>query len=418
MLIETAIRSPNHGPRGEQSISMIVLHATAGSASSALAWLTNPAARVSAHYLIEKSGHTYQLVDDEHAAWHAGRASWHGQTAINECSIGIELVNQNNGRDGYPPEQIQALLELTQAKVAQYRIGPTMVTRHLDVALPRGRKTDPAGFPWSEFVAHLFPQAPPPNERPPRPAPLPGPTLAKNLLAEAYRQVGAVEQQDRAIPRVARADALGMPIGPSFEISVAGRFYTAQSFGRETLLSPTGDWQRVERLSALNAPEQQPLREALLQGIYHQVGETYHPDWAFHQYALRTPLGPPLGPSARLVVEGQQFSAACYALDVIYCPVERWKAIERLSAIRSDPRRRPLAQVLEAHWADQIGGHARPEWPLYQYALREALGAPLSPSFRMSDNQRDYVAEAFALDIIYCEIGNWKEISRLSSTVF
>ena len=83
MQIDTAIRSPNHGPRGEQEISMIVLHATAGSAPSALAWLTNRAARVSAHYLIEKSGHTYQLVDDEYAAWHAGRASWQGRTAIN-----------------------------------------------------------------------------------------------------------------------------------------------------------------------------------------------------------------------------------------------------------------------------------------------------------------------------------------------
>jgi N-acetyl-anhydromuramyl-L-alanine amidase AmpD len=394
---------------------MIVLHATAGSAPSALAWLTNPAARVSAHYLIDKSGHTYQLVDDQYAAWHAGRASWHGQTAINECSIGIELVNRNDARDGYPPEQIQALLELTQAKVAEYRIGPEMVTRHLDIALPRGRKTDPAGFPWSEFVTRLFPQAPAPNDRPARPAPLPGPTLANKLLAEGYRQVGAVNQHDRALARVARTEALGMPIGPSFEISVAGRRYTAQSFGRETLLCPTGDWQQIERLSALSAPEQQPLREALLQGIYSQVGETYHPDWAFHQYALRTPLGPPLGPSARLAVEQQQFSCAYYALDVIVCQVERWKAIERLSAIRSDPRRQALAQTLQAHWAEQLSGQARPEWPLYQYALREELGAPLSPSFRLIDSQHDYVAEAFALDVLFCEIGDWKAISRLSS---
>jgi N-acetyl-anhydromuramyl-L-alanine amidase AmpD len=414
MQIDTAIRSPNHGPRGEQQISMIVLHATAGSAPSALAWLTNRAARVSAHYLIEKSGHTYQLVDDEYAAWHAGRASWQGQTAINECSLGIELVNDNSGRDTYPPEQIQALLELAQAKVAQYQIAPNMITRHRDVALPRGRKTDPAGFPWPEFMARLFPQAPPPSERPPRPSP-PGPTLAQKLLAEAYRQVGAVDHQDRAIARVARAEALGLPIGPSFELSAAGRSYTAQSFGRETLVSPTGDWQRVDRLAALSGPAQQPLREALLQGIYRQAGETYHPDWAFHQYALSAPIGPPIGPSLRLTVEKQQWSAACYALDVVFCPVGRWKAIERLSAIGSDPRRRPLAQALQAHWAEHISGQARPEWPLYQYALREKLGAPLSPSFRVTDGQRDYVAEAFALEIIYCEIGSWSAISRLNS---
>lgn len=393
---------------------MIVLHATVGSAASALAWLTNPAARVSAHYLIEKSGHTYQLVADEYAAWHAGRANWYGQTAINECSLGIELVNDNSGHDGYPPEQIDALLELTQAKVAQYQIAPNMVTRHLDVAIPRGRKTDPAGFPWPEFIARLFPQAPPPTDRPPRP--LPAPTLAQKLLAEAYRQVGAVDHQDWAIARTARTDALGMPIGPSFEISVAGRSYTAQSFGRETLLSPTGDWQRVERLAALIAPEQQPIREAVLQGIYRQAGETYHPDWAFHQYALGTPIGPPISASFRITVEDRQYSVACYALDVIYCPVGDWKTIGRLSEIRNDRRRQPLAQALQAHWADRGGGQTRPEWPLYQYALREVLGAPLSPSFRITDNQHDYVAEAFALDLIFCEINNWEIISRLSST--
>jgi hypothetical protein len=414
MVIDSAFRSSNYGSRSDQSISMIVLHATAGSAASALAWLTNPAARVSAHYLIEKSGHTYQLVADEYAAWHAGRASWQGQTAVNECSIGIELANDNSGRDGYPPEQIDALLELTQAKVAQYQIAPVMVTRHLDVALPRGRKTDPAGFPWPEFVARLFPQAPAPNDRPPRP--WPAPTLARKLLAEAYRQVGAVDHQDWAIARVARTDALGMPIGPSFEISVARRAYTAQSFGRETLLSPTGDWQHVERLSALIAPKQLPIREALLQGIYRQAGETYHPDWTFHQYALNTPIGPPIGASFRIAVEGSQYSVACYALDVIYCPVGHWKTIGRLSEIRNDPQRQPLAQALQAHWADRGGGQARPEWPLYQYALRENLGAPLSPSFRIADNQHDYVAEAFALELIFCEIDKWEAISRLSST--
>src|SRR5688572_29247709 len=126
MFVDHAIRSPNYSPRGTQAISMIVLHATAGSARGALAWLTNPAARVSAHYPIEKSGRIYHLVPDECAAWHAGRASWRGQTAINELSIGIELENANDGRDPYPPEQIEALLELAREKVARYRIAPEM----------------------------------------------------------------------------------------------------------------------------------------------------------------------------------------------------------------------------------------------------------------------------------------------------
>jgi hypothetical protein len=52
---------------------------------------------------------------------------------------------------------------------------------------------------------------------------------------------------------------------------------------------------------------------------------------------------------------------------------------------------------------------------LYQYALREALGAPLGPSFRIALDGHDYLAEAFALDVIYCEVGDWKAIARLST---
>jgi N-acetylmuramoyl-L-alanine amidase len=415
LIIDQAIRSPNYSPRGGQSISMIVLHATVGSARSALAWLTNPAARVSAHYLIDKSGHIYQLVADEYCAWHAGRASWHGQTAINEISLGIELENVNDGHDVYPPEQIDALQQLIKAKVTQYRIAPDMITRHMDIAMPRGRKTDPAGFPWAEFIGRLFPQVTPPDSRTPRPAPNPLPLFAQKLLDEAYRQAGAASHQDRGMAQIAKAEALGMPVSPSFEVIVANRSYTAQSFARETLFSATGDWQRVQRFSMLSAPDQQPLRDALLHAMYRQAGETYHPDWAFHQYALRTPIGPPLGPSFHITVAKQEFDAECYALDVIFNPAERWKEIGRLSQLLASGQQSELASALQEHWSNRAGRQVRTEWPLYQYALREKLGAPIGSSFRVTDNRRDFVAESFALDVIVCEIGNWKVITRLST---
>src|SRR5262245_26622027 len=189
--INLSVRSPNHSPRRGHQITMLVIHATAGSARGALAWLTSPSSRVSAHYVITKSGHIYQLVPEERAAWHAGRASWRGETAINELSIGIELENANDGRDPYPPGQIDALLALAAEKVEEYHITTEMVVRHRDVAVPKGRKTDPAGFPWAEFISRLFPGAPaPPPERPPYPAPsrTAGTALAEALRAAAYRQ--------------------------------------------------------------------------------------------------------------------------------------------------------------------------------------------------------------------------------------
>lgn len=163
--IDLSHRSPNHEPRGSIDISMIVLHATVGSAKSALAWLTNPASRVSSHYLIDKTGHIYQLVADDQIAWHAGRASWHGVTTINERSLGIELENDNSGRDPYPPAQLAAAHWLCQTKIARYNIERADVVRHLDVAMPRGRKTDPAGFPWPAFADSLYMDATSPPQQ-------------------------------------------------------------------------------------------------------------------------------------------------------------------------------------------------------------------------------------------------------------
>jgi len=154
--IDQAHRSPNHAPRGDIDISMIVLHATVGSYASALAWLLNPKSKVSSHYLIRKDGYIAQLVADDQIAWHAGRASWHGVTDINERSLGIELENANSGRDVYPAAQLAAAHWLCQEKIARYNIERADVVRHLDVAMPRGRKLDPAGFPWPAFANSLY----------------------------------------------------------------------------------------------------------------------------------------------------------------------------------------------------------------------------------------------------------------------
>ena len=155
--IDTTHRSPNHEPR-TRPIALVVLHATAGSLAGSLAWLCTPASKVSTHYLIAKSGHVYQLVSDDAVAWHAGRAVWHGETAINDISLGVELENANDGRDPYPAAQVAALTTLVRALFARY--GPLALARHLDVARPVGRKSDPAGFPWESWRA-LFAADPP-----------------------------------------------------------------------------------------------------------------------------------------------------------------------------------------------------------------------------------------------------------------
>jgi len=156
--IDTSHPSPNQSSRNGAPITLIVLHATVGDYKSALAWLTNPKSKASTHYLIRKDGYIAQLVPDDRAAWHAGVSQWFDldSEAIREQSIGIELENKNNGIDPYPPAQMTTLLALCRALVKQYKIVPDMVTRHLDIARPPKRKSDPAGFPFAVFKAALF----------------------------------------------------------------------------------------------------------------------------------------------------------------------------------------------------------------------------------------------------------------------
>ena len=96
------VASPNRST-GTIVPRFLVMHFTAGaSASSSISWLTNPAARASAHLVIARDGTVTQLVPFNRKAWHAGRSRWAGLTGLNAHSIGIELDNHGelNGSTG------------------------------------------------------------------------------------------------------------------------------------------------------------------------------------------------------------------------------------------------------------------------------------------------------------------------------
>lgn len=153
-----------------ERIAFLILHYTDEDDANSLRLLTEPAHQVSAHYLIPRDTDqtplpVYQLVPDSQRAWHAGRSRWHQYAGLNASSLGIEIVNL-----GYPPEdallpahqrrwqpytqaQIAAIGALTQKLVQRYRIPPTQVLAHSDVAPER--KQDPGPhFPWRELAQH------------------------------------------------------------------------------------------------------------------------------------------------------------------------------------------------------------------------------------------------------------------------
>jgi AmpD protein len=108
------------------------------------------ALRVSAHFLIRRSGEIVQFVACADRAWHAGASSWGGRERCNDFSVGVEL----EGADDVPyaAAQYRAGTKLVAAVARRYPIAA--VVGHSDVA--PGRKTDPGpAFDWVRFRAGL-----------------------------------------------------------------------------------------------------------------------------------------------------------------------------------------------------------------------------------------------------------------------
>ena len=134
---------------------MLILHYTGmTSGEAALARLRDPAAKVSAHYMVEEDGRVFALVDEARRAWHAGVSSWQGSTDINTRAIGIEVVNPGHefGYRPFPARQIDALVALLGDIRSRWTICDKAILAHSDVA--PGRRQDPGElFPWETLAA-------------------------------------------------------------------------------------------------------------------------------------------------------------------------------------------------------------------------------------------------------------------------
>ncbi len=143
--------SPNFGPRRlDARPDMVVLHFTdMVSSEAALARLCDPAAEVSAHYLVGRDGRCWQMVDEAMRAWHAGSGAWGAVTDVNSRSIGIEL--DNCGAAPFPEPQMAVLERLLAGLLKRWQIPPERVIGHSDMA--PARKVDPGPrFDWRRLA--------------------------------------------------------------------------------------------------------------------------------------------------------------------------------------------------------------------------------------------------------------------------
>ncbi|WBU57984.1 N-acetylmuramoyl-L-alanine amidase [Paracoccus sediminicola] len=160
--VPSSFPSPNHGERRDGARpALIVIHYTGmGDCASARARLCDPAAEVSAHWLIDEDGTSEALIPEDRRAWHAGAGAWQGREDVNSRSVGIELANPGNRP--FAAAQMDALDDLLRGIMDRWSISPAGVIGHSDLA--PGRKFDPGPrFDWARLARQglaLHPDAP------------------------------------------------------------------------------------------------------------------------------------------------------------------------------------------------------------------------------------------------------------------
>ncbi len=150
--------------------------------------LTNPRYKVSCHYLIDRKGKIFQMVEDNKIAWHAGKSKWQKLNNLNDSSIGIELANKGHrfGYQKFPKKQINELVKLCLKLKKKYRIKNHFILGHSDIAPLR--KFDPGEkFPWYDLKKRKIGIWYSSNKKIPLPNNFNEATFRKNFFKNLYK---------------------------------------------------------------------------------------------------------------------------------------------------------------------------------------------------------------------------------------
>lgn len=135
-------------------VTCIVLHSTVvPTLEGTVRVFQDPKNKVSAHFVVAKDGRVVQMVPVERRAWHAGVSELEGEPRVNDFSVGIEMVNRNDGADPYPEAQMQAVAGIIRLVRSRYLVPDLRIVSHAQIALPPGRKSDPLNFDFARIRA-------------------------------------------------------------------------------------------------------------------------------------------------------------------------------------------------------------------------------------------------------------------------
>lgn len=134
--------------RGVGDITNIVIHTTQGGFNGTIGWFQNPAAQVSAHYVVRSSdGFVAQMVDEKDVAWH--------DKCFNTKTVGIE----HEGFIDKPELWYTEPMYMESAKLTAYLADKYGIAKELgaivghDTAPDCSTHTDPGpGWDWPHYL--------------------------------------------------------------------------------------------------------------------------------------------------------------------------------------------------------------------------------------------------------------------------
>ncbi len=133
--------------RGLDDLTYVIIHDVEGSYEGCISWFQNPAAQVSAHYVVSNEGNVTQMVSEADIAWHAG--NW----TYNQKSVGIEHEGYMSDPNSYPDPMMQASAALTRYLTDKYAIPRDRdhIIEHKEV--PGSTHVDPGPYwDWEQYM--------------------------------------------------------------------------------------------------------------------------------------------------------------------------------------------------------------------------------------------------------------------------
>ena len=235
------------------------------------------------------------------------------------------------------------------------------------------------------------------------------------LARETYGRRGEGFREDWTFHLQAGHDGLGAPLARSLPGSqalvIGAARYILQPFARDVLFYAFPQFSRVQRLSAQIAQIDAATPTASLG--YQLLGRafrrsidasqttiagarTLHPEWTFHQLALRQGLGMALTPN--YTIQRGRVALQIFAGDTLFSRTPPFADVERLSAIAAAD---PLFDELWRQTYRVAGAVYDPASPFQREGLRLKLGTPLSDSYQISFEGTPVTLQIFAYDTLY-----------------